>query len=196
MLAGPANHARPDGSGAFPSVAALARYPGRSERTVRSCLDRLQAEDIISADDPGIAAARIKRADRRPEGWDLYLSLVRGDLEGADIAAVEDQIPGLGVNLRRGLSAGQRRRLSPPVAAAWQRAGRPLSKVIAQVRVPALQMVGIDGRAASLGLNGGLTGRRMLPRKRFTQVVSDSAQNTSGTRHCRSIVVVLLASLI
>jgi len=51
----------------FPSVATLVRYTGLSERTVRTCLDRLAAEDIPSCG-PGIVAARIKRADRRPQG--------------------------------------------------------------------------------------------------------------------------------
>jgi hypothetical protein len=57
-------------------VATLVRYTGLSERTVRTCLDRLQADDIIAPCDPDIVAARIKRADRRPQGWDLNLSLV------------------------------------------------------------------------------------------------------------------------
>jgi hypothetical protein len=43
-------------------------------------LDRLEAAAIISACDPDIVAARINRADRRPQGWDLSLSLVRDDL--------------------------------------------------------------------------------------------------------------------
>jgi hypothetical protein len=77
-LVGPANHAGPEGTGAFPSGATLVRYTGLSERTVRTCLDRLGAGDIISPCDPDIVAARIKRADRRPQGWDLNLSLVRG----------------------------------------------------------------------------------------------------------------------
>ena len=77
VLVGLANHAGLDGTGAFPSVATLVRYTGLSERTVRTCLDRLAAEGIISPCDPGIVAARIKRADRRPQGWDLNLSLVR-----------------------------------------------------------------------------------------------------------------------
>ncbi len=38
MPVGLANQAGPDGPGAFPSVATLVRYPGLSERTVRSCL--------------------------------------------------------------------------------------------------------------------------------------------------------------
>ena len=41
VLVGLANHAGPDGTGAFPSVAMLVRYTGLSERTVRTCLDRL-----------------------------------------------------------------------------------------------------------------------------------------------------------
>ena len=81
VLVGLANHAGPDGTGAFPSVATLVRYTGLSERTVRTCLDRLEAEGIIAPCDPGIVAARIKRADRRPQGWDLNLSLVRDDLD-------------------------------------------------------------------------------------------------------------------
>jgi hypothetical protein len=81
VLVGLANHAGPDGTGAFPSVATLVRYTGLSERTVRTCLDRLQVGGIISPCDPNIVAARIKRADRRPQGWDLDLSLARDDLD-------------------------------------------------------------------------------------------------------------------
>ena len=39
VLVGLANHAGPDGTGAFPSVATLVRYTGRSERTIRTSLD-------------------------------------------------------------------------------------------------------------------------------------------------------------
>jgi hypothetical protein len=41
-------------------------YTGLAEQTVRTCLDRLAAEGIISPCDPDIVAARIKRADRHP----------------------------------------------------------------------------------------------------------------------------------
>jgi hypothetical protein len=99
VLVGLANHAGPDGTGAFPSVATLVRYTGLSERTVRTCLDRLAAEGIISPCDPDIVAARIKRADRRPQGWDLNLSLVRDDLDDAALAVLEHQFPGLGSRL-------------------------------------------------------------------------------------------------
>ena len=66
VLVGLANHGGPDGSGAFPSVATLVRYTGLSERTVRTCLDRLEAGGIIRPCDPDLLAARIKRADRCP----------------------------------------------------------------------------------------------------------------------------------
>jgi len=99
VLVGLANHAGPDGTGAFPSVATLVRYTGRSERTVRTCLDRLAAEGIISPCDPDIVAARIKRADRRPQGWDLNLSLARDDLDAATVAVLEHQSPGQGSRL-------------------------------------------------------------------------------------------------
>ena len=79
VLVGVANHAGPDGTAAFPSVATLVRYTGLSERKVRTCLDRLQAAGIIWPGDPGMVAARIKRAGRRRQGWDLNLSLVRHD---------------------------------------------------------------------------------------------------------------------
>jgi pyocin large subunit-like protein len=52
VLVGLADHAGPDGTGAFPSVATLVRYPGLAERTVRTCLDRLAAAGIISLCDP------------------------------------------------------------------------------------------------------------------------------------------------
>jgi hypothetical protein len=99
VLVGLANHVGPDGTGAFPSVATLIRYTGLSERTVRTCLDRLEAAGIVSPCDPGIVAARIKRADRRPQGWNLNLSLVRDDLDDAAIAVLEHQFPGLGIRL-------------------------------------------------------------------------------------------------
>jgi len=69
-----ANHAGPDGTGAFPSVATLVRCTGLSDRTGRTCLDRLETKAITRPCDPDIVAARIKRADRRPKGWDLDLT--------------------------------------------------------------------------------------------------------------------------
>jgi hypothetical protein len=95
VLVGLANHAGPDGTGAFPSVTTLVRYTGLSERTVRTCLDRLEAEGIIRPCDPDIVAARIKRADRRPQGWDLNLGMIRDDLAEGGVMKLEGQFPGL-----------------------------------------------------------------------------------------------------
>ncbi len=117
MLVGLANHACPDGTGAFPSVATLVRYTGLSERTVRTCLDRLEAAHIIQPCDPDIVAARIKRADRRPQGWDLNLAMVRDDLAAADIGVREHQFPGLGARLDSTGQAGPdaaSHRVQPP----------------------------------------------------------------------------------
>jgi len=44
---------------------------GDGPRTVRTSLDRLEVDRIIIPCDPDIGATRIKRADRRPKGWDL-----------------------------------------------------------------------------------------------------------------------------
>jgi hypothetical protein len=57
---------------------------------------------IISPCDPCIVAARIKRADRRPQGWDLNLSLVRDDLDRAAVAVLEHQFPGPGADSQSG----------------------------------------------------------------------------------------------
>ena len=83
------------GTGAFPSVTTLVRYTGLSERTVRTCLDRLEATGIIRPCDPGIVAARIKRAGRRPQDWDLNLGMVRYDRAKAGIVKLERQSPAL-----------------------------------------------------------------------------------------------------
>jgi len=101
VVVGLANHAGPDGAGAFPLVATLVRYTGLSERTVRTCLDRLEAEGINSPCDPDIVATRVKRVDRRPQGWELNLSLVRDNLDDAAVAVLEHQFRGLGIGSPR-----------------------------------------------------------------------------------------------
>lgn len=68
-----ANHARPDGTSAFPAVATIARYTLLSERSIRTHLDTLQAEGLIVPCDPSIVAAYISRPDRRPQGWNLQM---------------------------------------------------------------------------------------------------------------------------
>lgn len=43
---------------------------------------------------------------RRPQGWDLNLSLVRDDLDDAAVAVLEHQFPGLGVRLTAAAQPG------------------------------------------------------------------------------------------
>lgn len=105
VLVGLANHAGPDGTGAFPAVATLVRYTGLSERTVRTALDPLAAEEIIRPCDPAVMAAKIKRADRRPQGWDLVLDRIRGDFTGQELASLECQFPGLAARVTAGRGA-------------------------------------------------------------------------------------------
>lgn len=81
VLIGLANHADPDGRGAFPSAARLVEYTRLSERTVREYLDVLEAAGIITPCDPAIVAAFIKRADQRPQGWDIDITLTRDNPE-------------------------------------------------------------------------------------------------------------------
>jgi hypothetical protein len=100
VLIGLANHAGPDGREAFPAVRTLMRYTCLSERTVRTALDRLAAEGIIATCDPAVVAAKIKRADQRPQGWDLAMHMVRDDLDDEDLAALERQFPGLTARVR------------------------------------------------------------------------------------------------
>lgn len=70
-----ANHARPDGTAAFPSVGTIQRYTLLSERTIRLKLDELEEIGVIYRCDPRIVAAYIPRHDRRPQGWNLALGL-------------------------------------------------------------------------------------------------------------------------
>ncbi|WP_329070369.1 helix-turn-helix domain-containing protein [Amycolatopsis sp. NBC_01480] len=73
VLVGLANHADPDGRNAFPALSTLARYTRLSERSVRYALRGLEELGLIRASDPGIVAAYVRRADRRPNGYDLAM---------------------------------------------------------------------------------------------------------------------------
>jgi hypothetical protein len=73
VLIGLANHAGPDGTNAFPSVATLTRYTRLSARSVQYSLRKLAGLGLITPSDPDIVAAHVRRADRRPQGWDLAL---------------------------------------------------------------------------------------------------------------------------
>ena len=73
VLVGLANHADPDGHNAFPAVATLVRYTRLSPRAVQYALRRLADLGLITPSDPEIVAAHLKRADRRPNGWNLAI---------------------------------------------------------------------------------------------------------------------------
>jgi DNA-binding transcriptional ArsR family regulator len=107
VLVGLANNAGPDGTAAFPSVDTLVRYTRLSERTVRNALDRLEEAGLITPCAPEIIAARIRRADRRPQGWDLGLTQVRNDLDDDDIAKLERQYPGLRARIMAARAAAE-----------------------------------------------------------------------------------------
>ncbi|MEV8634292.1 helix-turn-helix domain-containing protein [Streptosporangium sp. NPDC051023] len=95
VLTGLANHADPYGRNAFPGVRTLMRYTRLSERTVQTALDRLEADGIISPCDPAIVAAYIRRADKRTQGWNLAMHLIRQDLTEQDLEDLERLYPGV-----------------------------------------------------------------------------------------------------
>lgn len=107
VLLGLANHAGPDGTGAFPAARTLARYTRLSVRSVRTALDRLEAAGVIRPCDPAIVAARIKRADRRPQGWDLDIRLIRDDLTDDDLHDLERIYPGITERFAAAQEAGK-----------------------------------------------------------------------------------------
>ncbi|MCK2239964.1 MULTISPECIES: helix-turn-helix domain-containing protein [unclassified Crossiella] len=90
VLVALANHADPDGQGAFPSLRRVMRYTHLSERTVRMCVRRLETAGLIRPANPKIVAAYISRADRRPNGWDLALHRTRSEEPEADGPAKTD----------------------------------------------------------------------------------------------------------
>ena len=84
VLIGLANHAGPDGCNAFPSLDTLVHYTRLSERTVRYALRTLEELALIRPSDRDIVAAYIKRADRRPNGYDLALHLRDEPVDNSD----------------------------------------------------------------------------------------------------------------
>jgi hypothetical protein len=82
-LAGLANHADSKGRGAFPSLATLAAYTCKSERSVRRDLRDLAELKLIRPGDPSKTAHL--PSDKRPEVYDLAIELkVPGGRAGDD----------------------------------------------------------------------------------------------------------------
>jgi len=73
-----ANHAHPDGTSAFPSVARIMRYTLLSERAIRNHLAGLEKLGLIERGDSTVVASHIHRSDRRPQSWNLRLDLMSG----------------------------------------------------------------------------------------------------------------------
>jgi DNA-binding Lrp family transcriptional regulator len=69
-----ANHARPDGRAAFPSITTMQRYTCLSDRAIQKHLRELEERGVIRRCNPEIVAAYIERADRRPIGYDLVMN--------------------------------------------------------------------------------------------------------------------------
>lgn len=68
-----ANYAGVSGTGAWPSVATIARHGCLSERQVKYELKRLKSLGIIRLGNQALAAAVVARADRRPIVYDLVM---------------------------------------------------------------------------------------------------------------------------
>jgi hypothetical protein len=89
-LAGLANHADPKGRGAYPSLAKLAAYTCKSERSVRRDLRQLEELKLIRPGDPAKVAHL--PVDKRPEVYDLAMERTvpggrAGDDEGTRASA-------------------------------------------------------------------------------------------------------------
>ncbi len=104
VLAGQADHAGPDGTGAFPPVATLVRCTGLSERTVRTCLGRLAAGGHHLAVRPGHRRGPDQASRPPPARLGLDPDLVRHGLDDAALAVLEHHFPGQAARLA---AAGQ-----------------------------------------------------------------------------------------
>ena len=93
VLVSLANHCHPDGTSAFPSVKTIMRYTGLSEQAVHKHLRLLEAAGVIKRSDQRVVVAHISRADRRPIGYDLDLTLRADGLIPVESADVNGLIP-------------------------------------------------------------------------------------------------------
>lgn len=114
VLIGLANHADPDGRNAFPSVATLVRYTRLSERTVHYALRTLEELGLIVPSNPAIVAAYVKRADRRPKGWDLVIHSEVQPLHPAARRGVQTRVHGVQTATSRGAKRAPEPSLNRP----------------------------------------------------------------------------------
>mgnify|MGYP001952389855 CR=1 FL=1 len=85
VLIGLANHAGPDGRGAYPSQRLLASYARKTVRQVRTDLRKLEELGLIRPGDPRLVEHL--PADKRPQVWDLAIERVsqEADEERAEV---------------------------------------------------------------------------------------------------------------
>lgn len=107
-----ANHASPDGTGAFPSVERICRYTCLSERTVRATLASLKASGLIVECDPRIVEAYIPRSDRRPRGYNLVMNEVR-EVQVVEERGANDGIDGVQMTTERGATVAPKTSYKP-----------------------------------------------------------------------------------
>lgn len=114
VLVGLANHADPDGRNAFPAVSTLARYTRLSERSVQYALRALHELKLIKPSDPDIVAAYVKRADRRPKGWDLAIHSETQTLHPVEDHEVQARHNGVQTTTPRGAALAPEPSLNRP----------------------------------------------------------------------------------
>jgi hypothetical protein len=107
-----ANHASPDGTGAFPSVERICRYTCLSERTVRATLGALVELGLIFECDRRIVEAYIPRADRRPKGYNLAMNEVR-EMQVVDERGANDGTDGVQMTTERGATLAPKTSIKP-----------------------------------------------------------------------------------
>lgn len=114
VLLGLANHAGSDGCNAFPAIATLVRYSRLCERSVQNALRALEELKLIEQSDPEIVAAYVKRADRRPQGWNLLIHSGAQTVHPADQHGVQTRPHGVQTATPRGAAAAPEPSLNRP----------------------------------------------------------------------------------
>ena len=112
-----ANHAHPDGSSAFPSVARIMRYTLLSERAIRLHLAGLEELGLIERGDASIVASYIHRVDRRPQGWNLRLDKISGVplVQVVEVRGASDAGNGVHMTTERGAGDAPKPYIEPSI---------------------------------------------------------------------------------
>lgn len=68
------NYADPTGDSIYPSIKRLSRDTGLSERAVQYQINKLKKAGVLYQSNPAIAAAKISRADKRPNCYRIFMT--------------------------------------------------------------------------------------------------------------------------